>query len=180
MKLSLRYLALLACFGCGSSDNSASAPVDAGADVDAATPKELVCASNFCGHIVDKVNGAEADCGDCTYGQCGDNGIANVCGAACMPLTAPDGDGGTYHITPACDYLAGPGWGAGYGEELQFPGACNYMNPDNCVYITISSPPNKPCGPTVCGNWYCCVSNPDAGVSPYLPGAVANNDGGLP
>lgn len=147
---------------------------------EAATPKELVCAPDFCGTIADKLTGATADCGSCPSGsQCGDNGKGNVCGSSCMPLTASDGDGGTYPVTPACTYAFGPDWNAGYGIGLQFPPSCSYADPNNCLPI-YNDPGNGPCAGTVCGAWICCVSDPDAGINPLLPGAVANNDGGLP
>ena len=183
MKLGLRHLVLVFACGCGgasSLDGATSTVVDAGTP-DVAPIKELVCAEDFCGTIVDKVTGATANCGDCQgRSECGDNGIANVCGSSCMPLVAPDGDGGVYTITPACDYAFGPGWNAGYGIGLQFPYQCSYMDPNNCVPIDTQVPQGQPCASTVCGPWYCCVSDPDAGYNPLLPGAVAGGDGGLP
>src|ERR1700722_826820 len=53
-------------------------------DADAGPKLQLVCADNFCGKIVDKGTGLTVNCGACTTnGVCGDNGIANVCGAQC-------------------------------------------------------------------------------------------------
>ncbi len=182
MKLGLLIVSALVpgLVACGGSNYSPIIETCEGG-TDAAPAKELVCASNFCGTIADKVTGATADCGQCQAGtQCGDNGVANVCGSACIPLTAPDGDGGTYTVTPACDYYFGSGWGTGYGTELQFPGSCLYTNPATCVPIDIPADPTKPCGATVCGSWICCADNPDGGYPALLPGAVANNDGGLP
>jgi hypothetical protein len=157
---------------------------------DATPPKELVCAADFCGNIVDKATGATADCGSCQgYSQCGDNGKANVCGSSCMPLMKSPagtafcddaGAGCTPYFTNACDLAFGPGWNAGYGVGMQFPASCSYMDPNNCVAITNPWPANGECSGEVCGSFYCCVDNPDAGYNPLLPGAVAGNDGGLP
>lgn len=174
----------LALTGCSSSSfvSISDAGLDATDEVETGVQKELVCGENFCGNIVDKTTGATADCGSCQgYNQCGDNGISNVCGSYCLPLTAPDGDGGIYTVTPACTYALGPGWWAGYATGgLQFFSACHYMDPNNCALINNPWPSNGECAGTVCGNWYCCLNDPDAGINPLLPGAVANNDGGLP
>jgi hypothetical protein len=185
MKYIIAACAALLC-GCahgGPGDNvDWSALPDAG-DAEAGPTLELVCAQDFCGTIVDKNTGATANCGSCTgYSECGDNGIANVCGSSCMPMVASDGDGGVYTVTPACNYAFGPAWWAGYAAAgEQFPPSCNYMDPNACVLITNPWPTNdEPCSGTVCGNWYCCLDDPDAGWNPLLPGAVANNDGGLP
>lgn len=178
------YLGLLVLAGCsGGSDQTCSASDDAGMPAQEAGPsKELVCADNFCGNIVDKSTGITANCGSC-YGhsQCGDNGVANACGSACLPTVAPDGDGGLYTVSPACTYYFGPGWWAGYAANgLQFPANCNYANPNGCALINNPVPADGECGNNVCGNWYCCLDDPDAGYVPLLDGSVANNDGGLP
>lgn len=176
-------LSLCAC-AYGTADNTSEfANSDAGTTVaiDAGSKLELVCGSNFCGNVVDKNTGATANCGGCPASQeCGDNGTANLCGSECMPMTAPTDDAGTYLITPACDLYFGPNWGAGYGTQMQFPPGCNFTNGNTCVAIFNQVIPNEPCGPTVCGSWICCVDNPEAGVPALLPGAIANNDGGLP
>lgn len=171
----LTSLGLLACSGASNSDLFAR--TDAGQEVsDAALPKELVCASSFCGTIADKVTGATADCGSCPSGsQCGDNGIGNVCGSSCMPYM----NQGALD-TRACDYAFGSGWGQGYGTEMEFPPSCFYMDPSVCVPIYNPWPSNGACSGAVCGAFYCCVSDADAGYNPLLPGAVAGNDGGLP
>lgn len=182
MKLGLRCLALsiaLLAIGCSNGDYS---PIIVACDAgDAAPIKELVCGADFCGRMVDKNTGATADCGNCPSGsECGDNGISNVCGAACLPVTNTDvATYGKYNVA-ACDYSFGQGWGQGYGTEMQFPYACNYPNQATCVPIHVASEPNKPCGATVCGDWWCCVDNVDAGYPALNSGAVANNDGGLP
>lgn len=181
MKLGLRHLLLGCLLGCANGYGSGEpgyTPIKDGG-IEAAHSSELVCADNFCGQIVDKRTGATADCGKCQgYSQCGDNGIANVCGSSCMPLVAPDGDGGTYPVTPACDLYFGPGWAAGYGTALQFPFACNYVDPTSCMPIYNQEVTNEPCASSVCGPWLCCVVSPDAGA--LLPGAVVEGDGGLP
>lgn len=187
MKLGLLFAALVpAClagvYGCASGSSDYSPIIETCDAGDAAPPKELVCAADFCGTIVDKVTGATADCGQCQgYSQCGDNGKGNVCGSSCLPYVNQDqATYGKYDVR-ACDYyFGGAGWGQGYGTELEFPPSCSYMDPNNCVPIYNPWPSNGACSGAVCGAFYCCVSNPDAGINPLLPGAVAGGDGGLP
>lgn len=169
--------------GCGTPEGSTYFPNYVAPEAGEAAPPQLVCGTDFCGNIVDKNTGATANCGSCSgYSECGDNGIANICGSSCMPMVAPDGDGGVYDISPACTYYFGPGWYTGYADNgVQFPPSCNYLDMSACAYITNPWPTNgSPCSGSVCGNWYCCLDQPDAGWNPLLPGAVANNDGGLP
>ena len=171
-----KYIAaLILLCGCGQNtdpgfphDASISTSLDGGPII------QLVCAADFCGNIVDKNTGITANCGACpSYSVCGDNNIPNVCGTACIPLRNND--------TAACDFHFGSGWGEQYGTEEQFSGACNYINTNACEpQINVPYPNIGPCAANVCGTWWCCVSNPDAGVNPLLPGSIANNDGGLP
>lgn len=181
----MKYLvAALAVLACGCANGGPDVVVeDITPDASAEAASELVCAPNFCGNIVDKNTGATADCGSCRgYSECGDNGVANVCGSACLPWVANDGDGGLYTVSPACTYAFGPGWWSGYAANgEQFAAACDYMNPDYCVEITNPYPPNDgPCSSSVCGTFWCCLDDPDGGINPLLPGSVASNDGGLP
>lgn len=183
MKLGLRCLALsiaLLVVGCSNGDYSPiKAAPDAGS-VDATPVVSLVCAEDFCGTITDKKTGSTTDCGSCREGtQCGDNNISNVCGASCLPYTNSDVVKYGKYNTTSCDYYLGQYWGMGYGTEMQFPSSCNYMDTNNCLKINIPAKPNED-GCKICGEWWCCVSDPDAGVNPLLPGAVSNNDGGLP
>lgn len=181
MRYIIAVCAALLCVGCSDHTADTGWP-DSSVDVEAGTTLELVCAYNFCGNIVDTNTGATADCGSCQgYAQCGDNGVANICGSVCMPLVSSDGDGGTYPLTPACNYQLGLDWWVGYASGVQFPSACNYMDPNACILINNPWPPNRVCGGTVCGSWYCCVDDVEAGLNPLLPGYIANNDaGGLP
>jgi len=182
MKHIIAVCATIFACGCANGGPDATWSVDASSDVDASVAQELVCGSDFCGNIVDKTTGATANCGSCpSYAECGDNGIANICGAACIPFTSLREDGGIYPVTQACDYYFGPAWWTGYasGGE-QFPSACNYMNQLYCVEINNPQEPNKPCANTVCGSFWCCLYDITDGINPLLPGAVANNDGGSP
>lgn len=179
----LQVLAAALCLvGCAHSVDDGFAPIDA-SEEESGPQKELVCAPNFCGTIVDKSTGATADCGSCPgYQVCGDNGVANVCGAECVPLTSTlQSDSGPYDVSPACTYAFGPGWFDGYASNgVQIPGGCSYTNPDNCAQVYNTVPQDQPCSSSVCGVWWCCLDQPDAGIDPLLPGAVADNDGGLP
>jgi hypothetical protein len=181
VKLGLRHIALLIlAAGCSSSNYNPVVACDAGTD--SAPTKELVCAKDFCGKIVDKNTGATADCGSCQgYSQCGDNGKANVCGSSCMPIENQDQKTYGKYDVRACDYyFGGSVWGSQYGTEMEFPPSCSYMDPNNCLPIYNAWPANGVCSGAVCGAFYCCVSNLDGGVNPLLPGAMADNDGGLP
>ena len=94
--------------------------------------------------------------GGCSNGEY--SPIIEEC-ASCIPLTK----------TVACDEALGKDWGQGYGTELQIPYTCSYINQKACAPIHIANE-----------FWWCCVDNPDAGYPALNPGAVANNDGGLP
>lgn len=175
--------AVMLCTGCGgASTANLFSNWDAGPEAEAAPP-ELVCAPNFCGTIVDKTTGATADCGQCTGNTvCGDNGIANVCGAQCVPWTSDEqSDSGPYDVSPACTEALGPTWWVGYASGgVQLSAACSYTNPNNCVEIENPWPANGECSGSVCGIFWCCLNDPDAGIDPLLPGAVADGGTGLP
>lgn len=173
-------LLLAACFMWGCSGVSPyDLSSDAGAQEDTGPRLELVCGPGFCGNISDRNTGATAHCGDCLPGMtCGDNNVPHVCGNACLPLLNQDpATYGTYN-TAACDYYYGPNWSQGYGTEQQYSSTCNYIDQTSCNSITLWAPPGTPC--TICGAWWCCVNNPDAGFNALLPNAVATDDGGLP
>lgn len=175
MKLGM-FLLVPLCVSCGGATQPFDNPSDAGVNADTKPALELVCAENFCGNLVDKNTGAAANCGSCaSTEQCGDNGVANVCGSACMPLVEA-----SHIVTPACDLAFGFGWATGYGTPVQIPAQCGFTNPLTCMEIDNQVLRGKPCAGTVCGPWICCADNLDAGTPALLPGSIANSDGGLP
>lgn len=150
---------------------------DTGVDALQDIAVRLVCQTNSCGTLVDKYSGTTTDCGECqAKTQCGDNNMPNVCGDACLPNLNNDGT----NDTNACNFFYdSPAWGTRYGTQVQYPYACNYANPLNCEVAINPWPADGICSPDVCEIVWCCVSNPDAGTYPLLPGSVASSDAGI-
>lgn len=155
-------------------DNISEFPNDDG--MDAGQKIELICGQYSCGNVIDKNTGTITYCGACdSVSQCDDNDIKNQCGNACMPLLNSNPETYGKYDTAGCNYYFGEGNGWAHGDvALQFPGACNYINVNNCIYIINSVAINQPCAGDVCNQWYCCASNPSIGTYALLPGAGDN------